>query len=331
MNRILLGHGSGGSLMHDLIREYLAPSFDLEGLGDSAILNLNPHRLAFTTDSYVVSPLFFPGGNIGELSVYGTINDLSVSGAEPLFLTVGLIIEEGFPMDDLKRIISSMAEAANKAGVKIVAGDTKVVNKGKGDGIFINTSGIGLLYEGLNLSARNIKKGDLVIISGEIGNHGMAIMAERNGISFEPPLRSDTAPLNELVRNMVKVSREIRFMRDPTRGGLATTLKEVALESGLCIRIKEDLIPVSQQVVGACELLGLDPLYIANEGVLIAIVSEKDAKNILLKMKEHPLGRKAAIIGEIDESPQGMVLLETSIGGSRMIEMLQGEQLPRIC
>lgn len=331
MNRILLGHGSGGSLMHDLIREYLAPSFDLEGLGDSAILNLNPHRLAFTTDSYVVSPLFFPGGNIGELSVYGTINDLSVSGAEPLFLTAGLIIEEGFPMDDLKRIISSMAEAANKAGVRIVAGDTKVVNKGKGDGIFINTSGIGLLYEGLNLSARNIKKGDLVIISGEIGNHGMAIMAERNGISFEPPLRSDTAPLNELVRNMVKVSREIRFMRDPTRGGLATTLKEVALESGLCIRIKEDLIPVPQQVVGACELLGLDPLYIANEGVLIAIVSEGDAKNILLRMKEHPLGRKAAIIGEIDESPQGMVLLETSIGGSRMIEMLQGEQLPRIC
>lgn len=331
MNRILLGHGSGGSLMHDLIREYLAPSFDLEGLGDSAILNLNPHRLAFTTDSYVVSPLFFPGGNIGELSVYGTINDLSVSGAEPLFLTAGLIIEEGFPMDDLKRIISSMAEAANKAGVRIVAGDTKVVNKGKGDGIFINTSGIGLLYEGLNLSARNIKKGDLVIISGEIGNHGMAIMAERNGISFEPPLRSDTAPLNELVRNMVKVSREIRFMRDPTRGGLATTLKEVALESGLCIRIKEDLIPVPQQVVGACELLGLDPLYIANEGVLIAIVSEGYAKNILLRMKEHPLGRKAAIIGEIDESPQGMVLLETSIGGSRMIEMLQGEQLPRIC
>lgn len=331
MNRILLGHGSGGSLMHDLIREYLAPSFDLDGLGDSAILNLNPHRLAFTTDSYVVSPLFFPGGNIGELSVYGTINDLSVSGADPLFLTAGLIIEEGFPMDDLKRIISSMAEAANSAGVRIVAGDTKVVNKGKGDGIFINTSGIGLLYEGLSLSARNIKKGDLVIISGEIGNHGMAIMAERNGISFDPPLRSDTAPLNDLVRNMVKVSREIRFMRDPTRGGLATTLKEVALESGLCIRIKEDLIPVPQQVVGACELLGLDPLYIANEGVLIAIVSEGDAKNILLRMKEHPLGRKAAIIGEIDESPQGMVLLETSIGGSRMIEMLQGEQLPRIC
>lgn len=331
MNRILLGHGSGGSLMHDLIREYLAPSFDLDGLGDSAILSIKPHRLAFTTDSYVVSPLFFPGGNIGELSVYGTINDLSVSGAEPLFLTAGLIIEEGFPMDDLKRIISSMAEAANKAGVRIVAGDTKVVNKGKGDGIFINTSGIGLLYEGLSLSARNIKKGDLVIISGEIGNHGMAIMAERNGISFDPPLRSDTAPLNELVRDMVKVSREIRFMRDPTRGGLATTLKEVALESGLCIRIKEDLIPVPQQVVGACELLGLDPLYIANEGVLIAIVSEGDAENILLRMKEHPLGRKAAIIGEIDDSPQGMVLLETSIGGSRMIEMLQGEQLPRIC
>lgn len=331
MHKVLLGHGSGGSLMHKLIREYLVPSFELKDIGDSAILSLNPHNIAFTTDSYVVSPLFFPGGSIGELSVYGTVNDLSVAGAMPLFLTAGLIIEEGFPMEDLKRIVSSMAEAARRAGVKIVAGDTKVVNRGKGDGIFINTSGIGLLYEGVNISPRNIRKGDVVIVSGEIGNHGMAIMAERNGITFDPPLRSDTAPLNGLVRNMIEVSRDIHFMRDPTRGGLATTLKEVALESGLCIRINEEAIPVPEQVAGACELLGLDPFYIANEGILIAIVNRDDAEKILYAMRGHPLGRKAAIIGEVDDSPKGMVLLETSIGGTRILEMLQGEQLPRIC
>lgn len=331
MDRILLGHGSGGSLMHDLIRKYLAPSFGLEEMGDSAILSLNPHKIAFTTDSYVVYPLFFPGGNIGELSVYGTINDLSVSGAMPLFLTVGFIIEEGFPMDDLKRIVSSMAEAAKNAGVKIVSGDTKVVNRGKGDGIFINTAGIGLLYEGVNISVKNIKKGDLVIISGEIGNHGMTIMAERNGLTFDPPLKSDTAPLNDFVKSILEVSKEIHFMRDPTRGGLATTLKEIAIESGLCIKIKEEKISVPQQVMGACELLGLDPLYIANEGILLAIVSSKEAEKVLFTMRQHPLGSKAEIIGEIDDSASGMVLLETSIGGTRIIEMLQGEQLPRIC
>lgn len=331
MDRILLGHGSGGSLMHELIREYFVPSFDLKEAGDSAILNLNPHNIAFTTDSYVISPIFFPGGNIGELAVFGTVNDLSVSGAMPLFLTAGLIIEEGFSMEDLKRIISSMAEAARKAEVKIVAGDTKVVNRGKGDGIFINTAGIGLLYDGINISPRNIRKGDVVIISGEIGNHGMAIMAERNGISFDPPLKSDTAPLNDLVKNMIAVSKEIRFMRDPTRGGLATTLKEAAIESNRCIKIKEEAIPVPPQVTGACELLGLDPLYIANEGILVAIVSREDAEKVLMIMRQHPLGRKAAIVGEVDDEPQGMVLLETSIGGSRILEMLQGEQLPRIC
>lgn len=331
MDKILLGHGSGGSLMHELIREYLVPSFGMKETGDSAILNLNPHKIAFTTDSYVVSPLFFPGGNIGELAVYGTVNDLSVSGAEPLFLTAGLIIEEGFPMEDLERIISSMAEAANKAGVRIVAGDTKVVNRGKGDGIFINTSGIGLLYDGINISPKNMRKGDIVIISGEVGNHGMTIMAERNGITFDPPLRSDTAPLNSLVKDMVSASKNIHFMRDPTRGGLATTLKEAAIESGLCIRIREDAIPVPQQVTGACDLLGLDPLYIANEGILIAVVDRDDSEEVLLAMKEHPLGRKAAIIGEVDDSPSGMVLLETLIGGTRVLDMLQGEQLPRIC
>lgn len=331
MDRILLGHGSGGSLMHDLIREYLAPSFELEETGDSARLYINPNKIAFTTDSYVVSPIFFPGGNIGELSVYGTVNDLSVSGAMPLFLTAGLIIEEGFPLEDLKRIVKSMAEAARKAGVKIVAGDTKVVNKGKGDGLFINTAGIGLIYEGIDISPRNIKKGDIVIISGEIGNHGLTIMAQRNGISFDPPLTSDTAPLNGLIKAMIDASKDIHFMRDPTRGGLATTLKEAALESGRCIRIKEGAIPIQPQIIGACELLGLDPLYIANEGILIAVVERSEAEKIVSVMREHPLGKKAAIIGEIFDSPAGMVLLDTPIGGTRVLEMLQGEQLPRIC
>jgi hydrogenase expression/formation protein HypE len=331
MERILLGHGSGGFLMHELIREYLAPSFDLAGMGDSAILDLNPHKIAFTTDSYVVSPIFFSGGDIGELAVFGTVNDLSVSGAMPLFLTAGFIIEEGFPMENLKKIVSSMSRAAMEAGVKIVAGDTKVVNRGKGDGIFINTAGIGIIYEGVSISPKNIKKGDLIIISGEIGSHGMAIMAERNGLSFDPPLKSDTTPLNGLVKTMIEASRDIHFMRDPTRGGLATTLKEAAIESNMCIRIHEDAIPIPQQVKGACELLGLDPLYIANEGVLIAIVGRHDAERILSVMRSHPSGRKATIIGEVDDSPEGMVLLRTSIGGNRIIEMLQGEQLPRIC
>ncbi|MCL5421060.1 MAG: hydrogenase expression/formation protein HypE [Nitrospirae bacterium] len=356
MDRILLGHGSGGRLMHELITEHFGPAFKMEAFGDSAIIDsselfvrsfelnreihntferrsLNPElfRLAFTTDSYVVSPLFFPGGNIGELAVYGTVNDLAVSGAEPLFLTAGFIIEEGFPFEDLKTIVSSMSRAAERAGVKIVAGDTKVVNKGKGDGIFVNTSGIGILYEGMEIAASKIKKGDRVLISGEMGNHGMAVMSERNGISFDPPIVSDTAPLNGLVKAMLDATRDICFMRDPTRGGLATTLKEAALESRKCMRIREDAIPVAPQVRGACDLLGLDPLYVANEGALLAIVAPHAADDLLGVMKKHPAGAKARVIGEVAESPEGMVLLETSIGGTRIIDMLQGEQLPRIC
>jgi hydrogenase expression/formation protein HypE len=356
MDRILLGHGSGGRLMHELISGHFGPAFKMEGFGDSAIigsselaarspeLNREVHtiserrtlkperfRLAFTTDSYVVSPLFFPGGNIGELAVYGTVNDLAVSGADPLFLTAGFIIEEGFPFEDLRTIVSSMSRAAEMAGVKIVAGDTKVVNRGKGDGIFINTSGIGVVFEGVEITALKIKKGDKVLISGEMGNHGMAVMSERNGITFDPPIVSDTAPLNGLVKAMLDVTREIHFMRDPTRGGLATTLKEAALESGKCMRIREEAIPVAPQVRGACDLLGLDPLYVANEGALLAIVAPHAADDLLGVMKQHSTGTKARVIGEVVESPEGMVLLETSIGGTRIIDMLQGEQLPRIC
>ncbi len=331
MDKILLGHGSGGKLMHDLIREYFSPAFGVKGSGDSAILDVPPGKLAYTTDSYVVSPIFFPGGNIGDLAVCGTVNDLAVSGAEPLFLTAGFVIEEGFPLVDLKKIIFSMSEAAKKAGVQIVAGDTKVVNRGKADGIFINTSGIGMVRDGVEISPLKIQNGDRVIISGEIGNHGVAIIAERNGLTFTSPIVSDTRPLNSIVNAMFNVTAEIRFMRDPTRGGLATTLKEAALESGLCIHIREESLPVPPQVKGACALLGLDPLYVANEGIFIAIVDKGVADTVLSAMKQHPYGQNAAIVGTVDKSPKGMVLLETSIGGSRVLDMLQGEQLPRIC
>ena len=317
--------------MHELIREHFGPSFGIEGFGDAAILDLGPQKLAFTTDSYVVSPLFFPGGNIGDLAVYGTVNDLSVSGAEPLFLTAGFIIEEGFPVVRLKDIVLSMSRAAEEAGVKIVAGDTKVVNKGKGDGVFINTAGIGVLHEGMEISPMRIKKGDKVLINGNIGNHGIAVMSERNGICFDPPVVSDTRPLNGVVRLMREFGEDVHFMRDPTRGGVATTLKEAALESRKSIRIKESSLPIAPQVRGACDLLGLDPLYVANEGSLVAFVDPDAADELVHFMKRHPLGTETRIIGEVEDAPESMVLLETHIGGTRIIEMLQGEQLPRIC
>lgn len=332
MDKILLGHGSGGKLMHQLIREHFSPAFGIEGAGDSAVVNVSSRRLAYTTDSYVVTPLFFPGGNIGDLAVYGTVNDLTVTGAEPLYLTAGFIIEEGFPFADLKRIIASMAEAAKQAGVRIVAGDTKVVNKGKADGLFINTSGMGVLHDDTDISASRIKAGDKVIISGEIGNHGVAILAERNGLTFDPPVQTDSRPLNGLVKAMLEVAGgDVHFMRDPTRGGLATTLKEAALESVLCIRIKETDIPVPPPVKGACGLLGLDPLYVANEGILVAIADGKRADALVSAMRKHPFGGKSEVIGRVDASPAGMVLLETGIGGSRIVDMLPGEMLPRIC
>jgi hydrogenase expression/formation protein HypE len=252
-------------------------------------------------------------------------------GAIPLYITAGLILEEGFPLDDLKKILSSMSEAAKKAGVKIVAGDTKVVNKGKGDGIFINTSGIGIIEEGIDIMPSKIMPGDKVILSGPIGNHGISIIGERNGLSFEPPVLSDTAPLNSLVSDMLNITKEIHAMRDPTRGGLATSLKEMATDSGYCIVIEEDLIPVPSGVRGACELLGFDPLYVANEGILVAIVSPHVAESLISVMRKHPLGKETRLIGDVQEAPSGMVLLKTSIGGTRIIEMLSGDQLPRIC
>ncbi len=332
MERILLGHGSGGKLMYQLIREHFVPKFELKTLNDSAVLEgLNKGRVALTTDSYVVSPIFFPGGNIGELAVYGTVNDLSMVGAKPLYLTSGLILEEGFPLGDLKKILASMSDAAEKAGVEIVCGDTKVVNKGKADGIFINTSGVGIIQKGVDISPLMVRPSDKVILSGPIGNHGVSIIGERNGLTFNPPVLSDTAPLNGLVSDMLKRTKKIHAMRDPTRGGLATTLKEIAVDSGFCVFIEEESIPVPPGVRGACELLGLDPLYVANEGILIAIVSPDIAESLVKTMRKHPLGKESRIIGEVKESPSGMVLLRTSIGGTRIVDMLSGDQLPRIC
>ncbi len=332
MDRILLGHGSGGKLMHSLIREHFAPVFELGEMGDAALLRLDPGRIAFTTDSYVVSPLFFPGGDIGELAVYGTVNDLSVAGARPLYLTAGFIIEEGFLLSDFRKIVRSMSHAAERSGIKIVAGDTKVVNRGKGDGVFINTSGIGGIIEGADVSASRIRAGDCILVSGEVGNHGTAIIAERNGITFDPPVVSDTAPLNGIIKELLRsLGPDVHFMRDPTRGGLATTLKEAALECGLCMKIKEGAIPVAPQVTGASELLGLDPLYVANEGIFIAMVEGRRADEALSVMRSHPLGGNASILGRVEDKPEKLVLLETAFGGTRIMDMLEGEQLPRIC
>jgi len=329
---IHLGHGSGGRMMHQLIRDYFVPAFEMKSLNDSAILdNMPPGRIAMTTDSYVISPIFFPGGDIGLLSVCGTVNDLAVSGARPLFLTAGFIIEEGFPVADLKKILSSMSCTAREIGVKIIAGDTKVVDRGKADGIFINTAGVGVIEDGVDISPLNIRSGDSVVLSGPIGMHGISVMAERNGISFDPPVLSDVCPLNGLVDQMLRATKRVHVMRDPTRGGVATTLKELAQESGLCITIHESRIQVPPGVRGACELLGLDPLYIANEGVLIAIVAREDAGTLVAAMKQHKNGEHAAVIGDVTESPAKTVLLKTDLGGIRIIDMLAGDQLPRIC
>ena len=332
MDLVQLSHGSGGRMMHQLISDYFVPAFDLKTLNDSAVIDdLCKGKIAVTTDSYVISPLFFPGGDIGVLSVCGTVNDLSVSGARPFYLTAGFIIEEGFPIEDLKKILYSMKSAADGAGVKIIAGDTKVVDRGKGDGIFINTAGIGVVEEGVDISPLHVRPGDKVILSGSIGNHGISVMAERNGISFEPAILSDVRPLNGLVERMLRKTKNIHVMRDPTRGGVATTLKEIANGSRYCIVIDEAAIEVKPGVRGACELLGLDPLYIANEGILIAIVDSNDAGRLVDEMRLTEAGSGAVIIGEVKETPKEMVLLKTGIGGIRILDMLSGDQLPRIC
>ena len=318
--------------MHQLIKDYFVPAFDLGPLHDSAVIdNLPQGRLAVTTDSYVISPYFFPGGDIGMLAVCGTVNDLAMAGAKPLYLTSGFIIEEGFPFDHLKIILDSMKAVSREIGVKIITGDTKVVERGKGDGIFINTAGVGIIEDGIDIAPANIRPGDKVILSGSIGNHGMSVMAQRSGISFEPQLLSDVRPLNSLVEAMFRKTKKIHVMRDPTRGGLATTLKELAGASGLGILVNEDSIKVIPGVTGACQLLGLDPLYIANEGILVAFVEGNDAEVLVEEMRETEAGKDAAIIGEVVETPEKTVLLKTNIGGIRILDMLAGDQLPRIC
>jgi len=331
-DRILMGHGSGGRLMHRLVRDLIAPAFGMTTLADAAVFDVpDGGRTALTTDSYVVSPIFFPGGDIGELAVCGTVNDLAMMGARPLCLTAGFVLEEGLFLEDLKRIVSSMAETARRAGVSIVAGDTKVVEKGKCDGIFINTAGVGLVPEGRDLSPGRIRAGDAVIVSGPCGSHGIAIMAERNGLSFDPPLVSDTAPLNGLVELMLETAGGVRVLRDPTRGGLATTVKEIAAEGSRRVLLREEAVPVLPGVLGACGLLGLDPLYVANEGVLLCVVDSSEAESLVKAMRSHPLGGSAAVIGAVEEEEDGKVFLSTAAGGTRILDMLTGEQLPRIC
>jgi hydrogenase expression/formation protein HypE len=333
IERILLGHGSGGILMHELIEKTIASALKLnqERYDDSAVINMKSGRLAFTTDSYVVDPLFFPGGNIGDLAINGTINDLAVMGARPIYISLSFILEEGFEIKKLREILISIERSARDSGVQIVTGDTKVVNRGKADRIFINTSGIGIIEEGIDISGSNARVGDKIIISGPIGNHGIAVIAERNGIRLNPPIKSDTAPLHSLTEDMLKVSKNIHAMRDPTRGGLATSLKEMATSSDVCIEMYEEKIPIEHGVRAACNILGYDPLYVANEGILIAFVSEKDAEKVLSVMRKNPLGKNSTIIGEVKEDPKKKVLLKTSIGGTRIVDMLSGEQLPRIC
>lgn len=334
-DRILLAHGSGGKLSHDLIETSFVSTLGnptLNKLDDSAVFELSSGgRLAFTTDSYVVSPIFFPGGDIGKLAVCGTVNDLSMSGAIPLYLSLSFIIEEGLLIAELEKIVNSVHHAAAEAGVKIVAGDTKVVNQGDADKLFINTSGVGVVPQGVDISGANARPGDKVIVSGTLGDHGIAIMSQREGLSFSTTLQSDCAPLNQLVAEMLQESRSINCLRDPTRGGLATSLNEIAKQSKVGIEIEESLIPVRNEVRGACELLGLDPLYIANEGKLIAIVEEEAAEGILNRMKKQPYGEGAVIIGQVCSEHSGRVVIKTPYGSLRILDMLSGEILPRIC
>jgi hydrogenase expression/formation protein HypE len=331
---VLLGHGSGGKLSAELVREIFLPALGnpiLSRLDDQAIVRVNGQRLAFTTDSFVVKPLFFPGGDIGSLAVHGTINDLAMGGAEPLFLSAAFIIEEGLPMDQLRRVVTSMQRAASAARVQVVTGDTKVVERGKGDGLFINTTGIGLVADDVELSADRARPGDKVLLSGSIGEHGIAILAQREGIEFETTIESDSAALHTLVGKMLRAGQGIRCMRDPTRGGLSSALNEIAERSRVAIELEERCIPIREEVASACELLGLDPMYVANEGKLIAIVAPEHADAVLQAMKDHPLGIHAQIIGMVKAAGAPLVTMRTSLGTARIVDMLSGDQLPRIC
>jgi hydrogenase expression/formation protein HypE len=329
-----MSHGSGGRAMAQLIEELFARYLGNEYLAqgdDGARLPAVNGRLVMSTDAHVVSPLFFPGGDIGCLSVHGTINDVAVMGAKPLYLAAGFVLEEGFPLADLSRIVESMAAAARDAGVPIVAGDTKVVESGKADGVFITTCGVGVLRQGADLSGANARPGDAVLVSGSIGDHGMAIMSLREGLDFSTTIRSDTAALHGLIDAMLAVVPDLRTLRDPTRGGLATTLNEIARQSGVGMMLDEGALPVHGEVAAACELLGLDPLYVANEGKLVAICPAASADRLLAAMRAHPLGREAALIGQVVADPRGFVEMRTRLGGRRTVDWLTGEQLPRIC
>jgi hydrogenase expression/formation protein HypE len=346
--QIVLGHGSGGKLTSDLIENVFLPAFKnpvLDKLDDQAVVTVNGARVAFTTDSFVVSPIFFPGGDIGSLAVNGTVNDLAMSGARPLYLSAAFILEEGLAVDDLRRVVESMRAAAEQAGVQFVTGDTKVVNRGKGDQIFITTTGIGVIEGGVHISADRAQPGDKIILSGYIGDHGMTIMSQREGLEFEGAIESDCAPLNGLVDTMLATPSQaggpggdkdrtadfIHCLRDPTRGGVATTLNEIAKRANVGMSLREQSIPVRESVKGACEVLGLDPLYVANEGKLLAVVAPDMAEAVLKQMQQHEHGRDAAIIGEIVAAHPGMVLMKTEIGGTRVLDVMFGEQLPRIC
>ena len=333
-NEIVLAHGSGGKLSHQLMEKMVLPQFRnelLEPLHDGAVFSIGGQRVAFSTDSYVVSPIFFPGGDIGKLAVHGTVNDLAMCGARPLYLSVGFILEEGTPMEDFWRVVQSMREAAATAGVMLVTGDTKVVDRGKADKIFINTSGIGAIPEGINIAPSRAQPNDKIILSGAMAVHGIAIMSTREGLEFESEIASDTAPLNGLVETILAANKDVHVLRDPTRGGITSALTEIAQAAKVGMLLNEDAIPISEEVKGACEILGLDPLYVANEGKLLAITAASDANRVLAAMQSHPLGSEAAIIGEVTDEHPGFVMMKTRVGGKRVVDMLSGEQLPRIC
>jgi hydrogenase expression/formation protein HypE len=333
-DKILLDHGSGGKVAHSLTTELLLPMFDnplLAQLHDGAIFESGGGRMAFSTDTFVVDPIFFPGGDIGDLAVNGTVNDVAMCGAVPRYLSMGLILEEGFPMEDLKRILTSMRNAIDHAGVQLITGDTKVVPRGAADKIFINTSGIGAIPDGVAVSSTGARPGDRIILSGTMADHGIAVLTQREGLRFESKVRSDTAPLNHMVRRIFEVTARVHVLRDPTRGGVGTALNEIARQSSVGIAIHEDRLPVNPEVAGICELLGFDPLYLANEGKLLCMVPGDQADDVLAAVRKDRFGQAACIIGEVVDDHPGRVVLKTRIGGQRIVDMLTGEQLPRIC
>jgi len=333
-DKVLLGHGSGGRLSEALIRDLFLPALRnpvLERLDDQAVVGVGGLRLAFTTDSFVVDPLFLPGADIGSLAVHGTVNDLAMGGAQPLCLSAAFIIEEGLPVETLRRVVESLRRAAVEVGVEIVTGDTKVVEKGSADQLFITTSGIGLVPEGVQLSADQARPGDRLLLSGSIGEHGIAVLAQREGLALEGTIESDSAPLHGLVAAILEAEGAVRCMRDPTRGGIASAINEIAKSSGVGMTIEERAIPVREEVRGACELLGLDPLHVANEGKLLAVVEASAADPVLAAMRRHPLGRRAQAIGTVEGSDPGVVKMRTMVGTTRLVDMLAGDQLPRIC